>query len=140
MITPKYFNPATFFVPLPSQEFLASVCSFVFTFSLVMLLEYLGVTISLYLCIMLFWDQLQPVLWCEGFLIFHWRLVGGLELKFFIPVGLLSLRHNYNIIHSCYIIYSVIFLRQYVKHCLASRNYEISVKIRILDFMVERFK
>ena len=37
MITPKYFNPATFFLPIPSKEFLATVClvsfSFLFTFT-----------------------------------------------------------------------------------------------------------
>ena len=34
----------------------------------IMLLEYMGETISLYLYIMLLWGQLQPALWCDGFL------------------------------------------------------------------------
>lgn len=72
------FSPPHFFAwPLPR---------FIFTF---MLLEYINVTISLYLCIMLFCDQLQPDPWYEGFLFVHWRLDWSVELTLFIPVWLL---------------------------------------------------
>ena len=58
-----------------SEEFLASVCIVCFHFQFTSkLLEYMyiGAVISLYLCIM-FWGQLQPALWWEGFLVIHCR-------------------------------------------------------------------
>ena len=57
MITPKYSNPTVFFAPVRSQEFLASVCRVSFSplVYFFMLLEYIEATLSLYLCVMVFW-------------------------------------------------------------------------------------
>ena len=70
-----------FFAPVPSQEFLTSVC--LISFSLVgffMLLEYIVACLSLYPCILMFLGQLFPALCYEDFLVVHWRPMGGLGL------------------------------------------------------------
>ena len=57
-------------------------CS-VFTFSLFYCSpSTYGLTLLLYLCIMMFLGQMQPVLWYECFLVVHWRPMDGLGLAF----------------------------------------------------------
>ena len=65
---PKYLNPATFFlVPVPSQEFLASVYIVCFHFQFTFMLpESIRATTLLFQYIM-FQGQLQPDMWCDGF-------------------------------------------------------------------------
>ena len=86
--TEWYFSPATFLLPVLCQEFLSYVCIVLFHFQFTfVMLEYIQGTVSLYLCIILFWGQMQPALQCEGFLVVHWGPMDGLGLTFFIPVG-----------------------------------------------------
>ena len=76
---------------------MASVCPFCLYFQFFYVLESFGATYLLYLCIMLFWEQLHPARLYMGFLVVHWRSTRGLQLILFISVGLFS-------IHSLYII------------------------------------
>ena len=81
VILPKYFNAALYFAPVPSKEFLAYICLAAFHFQFIfMLLESTKSTILLYLCIMLFWGQLQPALWCKGFLVICWRPIDAIDI------------------------------------------------------------
>ena len=63
VVMPKHFYLAAFFASTPNQEFLYVSFRFHFQFTF-MLLESIGTSFSLYLCIMVFWVRLScGVLW-----------------------------------------------------------------------------
>ena len=81
MITPKYFNPAAYFAPVPSQEFLASVC--LVSFSPLVYFYVTWVYRGYSFAVPVYNDVFGPTAACsEIFLVVHWRPMGGLLLTF----------------------------------------------------------
>ena len=79
-LKPKYFNPAAFLRLFRVWNFCP--LHVLFRFHLFMLRECIGADLSLYLCILMFWGQLQRTLWYEDFLVHWWS-----QANTFIPVS-----------------------------------------------------
>ena len=122
---PKYFNPVKFFCAHPKSG-ISGLCM---SYSLpsvyfLMLLEYKGAPISLYLCMMMILGQLESALWCEGSLIIHWKSMGDLGLTF-------SSRWSCCLFDIFTIPFVIIFHLDYEKssNTLGLAHYQVHIKI-----------